>query len=100
MPDPSPAEALRDALARVQDPELRRPITELGMVESVHVDDGGAATVRILLTIAGCPLRSTIVEDVRAAALLQEAVASGYRHIKLKVGRNLEEDRRRVRAFI
>ncbi|MCZ4142142.1 hypothetical protein BZG17_30595, partial [Escherichia coli] len=43
------------ALAQVNDPELRRPITELGMVESAELADG-TATVKILLTIAGCPM--------------------------------------------
>ncbi|WP_284986562.1 P-loop NTPase [Arthrobacter sp. fls2-241-R2A-172] len=61
------AEALRAALATVIDPELRRPITELGMVESVSADDAGAAHVAVLLTIAGCPLRETITEDATAA---------------------------------
>ena len=45
------------ALATVIDPELRRPITELGMVDAVEVSDGGRVRVAVLLTIAGCPLR-------------------------------------------
>ncbi|MCD4849194.1 Mrp/NBP35 family ATP-binding protein [Arthrobacter sp. AK01] len=61
------AEALHAALATVIDPELRRPITELGMVESVSADDAGAVHVAVLLTIAGCPLRETITEDATAA---------------------------------
>src|SRR5262245_27134877 len=56
------------ALAGVQDPEIRRPITELGMVESVNVDDGGTATIAILLTVAGCPLRDKLTTDITAAA--------------------------------
>jgi ATP-binding protein involved in chromosome partitioning len=61
------SEALRAALATVIDPELRRPITELGMVESVEADAGGKVEVTVLLTIAGCPLRDTIVRDASAA---------------------------------
>lgn len=61
-------EALFTALATVIDPELRRPITELGMVGGARLD-GTRAEVTILLTIAGCPLRSTIEADVRAALL-------------------------------
>jgi len=57
-------EQARAALDRVIDPELRRPITELGMLRSVDVDDAGAARVSVLLTIAGCPLRGTITGDV------------------------------------
>ena len=59
-------ETLRNALATVIDPELRRPITELGMLDSVTVDEG-IVRVRVLLTIAGCPLRETITGDTEAA---------------------------------
>ncbi|MEA5453187.1 P-loop NTPase [Sinomonas sp. JGH33] len=63
----SPDEAaVRAALSTVIDPELRRPIDELGMLADVALD-GGRVTVRVLLTIAGCPLRGTIDADVRAA---------------------------------
>ncbi|NUP73506.1 MAG: Mrp/NBP35 family ATP-binding protein [Sinomonas sp.] len=58
--------AVRAALSTVIDPELRRPIDELGMLAGVAVD-GGRVTVRVLLTIAGCPLRGTIDADVRSA---------------------------------
>ncbi|GAB3282805.1 Mrp/NBP35 family ATP-binding protein [Sinomonas notoginsengisoli] len=57
---------VRTALHQVIDPELRRPIDELGMLQSVMVD-GARVAVRVLLTIAGCPLRGTIEGDVRAA---------------------------------
>ena len=58
------AELARAAMERVIDPELRRPITELGMLRSVEVDDAGSARIGVLLTIAGCPLRGTITADV------------------------------------
>ena len=51
------------ALSKVIDPELHRPITDLGMVESVNVDSG-IATIKILLTIAGCPMKDRLREDV------------------------------------
>ncbi|MET4539633.1 ATP-binding protein involved in chromosome partitioning [Arthrobacter bambusae] len=70
------AEALHAALATVIDPELRRPITELGMVESVSSDDAGAVHVAVLLTIAGCPLRETITQDATAALSQVEGVKS------------------------
>ena len=64
----SPAhEAIQAALATVKDPEIRRPITELGMVDSVDVDDAGVVHVKVLLTVAGCPLKDTITRDVNAA---------------------------------
>ena len=55
------------ALATVNDPEIRRPITELGMVDSVEIDDAGKVAVTVLLTVAGCPLKDTINRDVTAA---------------------------------
>ena len=60
-------QAVHGALATVIDPELRRPITELGMVESVEIADGGRVRIVVLLTIAGCPLRGTITADTEAA---------------------------------
>jgi ATP-binding protein involved in chromosome partitioning len=59
---------VRDALARVIDPEIRRPITELDMIGAVRID-GDRATVDLKLTIVGCPAADTIERDVREAAL-------------------------------
>jgi len=55
------------ALATVNDPEIKRPITELGMVDSVEIDDAGVVHLTVLLTVAGCPLKDTINRDVTAA---------------------------------
>ena len=55
------------ALGNVIDPEIRRPITELGMVDRLEVDDTGTVHVTVLLTVAACPLRNTIESDVRKA---------------------------------
>src|SRR3954463_12938439 len=60
-------EQINAALATVNDPEIRRPIKELGMVESVDVDAAGRVAVRVLLTVAGCPLKETITRDVTGA---------------------------------
>jgi len=56
-------EAVLAALARVIDPELRRPVTELDMVRAVDID-GGRVAVTITLTIAGCPRRNRADEQV------------------------------------
>src|SRR6266545_5716460 len=58
---------IRTALASVQDPEIRRPITDLGMVKSIDVAPDGSVRVGIYLTVAGCPLKPTITRDVTAA---------------------------------
>ena len=65
-----------DALAGVNDPEIKRPITELGMVDSVTVAEDGAVAVHVLLTVAGCPLKDTINRDVTAAVTAVPGVAS------------------------
>jgi ATP-binding protein involved in chromosome partitioning len=59
-------EDVLQALERVVDPELRRPVTELDMVRAVDVD-GGDVRVTIALTVAGCPLRSSFEDQVRDA---------------------------------
>lgn len=64
--DPQISPELLPSLRRVIDPELRRPILELGMVESAFLTDG-KASARILLTVAGCPAADRIVSDVRTA---------------------------------
>jgi ATP-binding protein involved in chromosome partitioning len=56
-------EHIQAALGRVIDPELRRPVTELDMVRGVDVA-GGHVSVRIALTVVGCPLRSSFQEQV------------------------------------
>ena len=60
----SSREAVLEALGRVIDPELQRPVTELDMVRSVDID-GGQVVVTIALTVAGCPLRSSFEDQVR-----------------------------------
>ena len=75
MPAPS-QDVLIAALSTVNDPEIRKPITELGMVESVDVDESGRAAVTILLTISGCPLKDTLTRDATAALLTVEGVTS------------------------
>ncbi len=59
--------AIRTALGKVIDPELRRPITELGMVKSIDIEPDGGVHVEIYLTIAGCPKKSEITERVTGA---------------------------------
>jgi ATP-binding protein involved in chromosome partitioning len=58
---------VRAALATVQDPEIHRPITDLGMVKDVTVQPDGTVDVAIYLTVAGCPLREKITADTTAA---------------------------------
>jgi ATP-binding protein involved in chromosome partitioning len=60
-------EQVRSALATVQDPEIHRPITDLGMVKDVVVGADGTVGVEIYLTVAGCPLKDKLTQDTTAA---------------------------------
>src|SRR5438477_3296394 len=73
---PPSAEQVTRALDGVQDPEIHRPITELGMVKNVDVAADGAVLVEVYLTVAACPLRDTIVRDVTAAVSKLPGVSS------------------------
>jgi ATP-binding protein involved in chromosome partitioning len=65
-PLPTP-DQVTSALSGVKDPEIGRPITELGMVKSVSVGAGGLVDVGVYLTVAGCPMRDTITSRVTDA---------------------------------
>ena len=82
-------EQLTAALATVNDPEIKRPITELGMVDQVEVDDAGRVAVTVLLTVSGCPLKDTIDRDVRGALGKVEGVTG----VDLTLGTMTEEQR-------
>ena len=57
---------VRQALRGVMDPEIGRPIEDIGMLQSIAID-GGRVEVHVLLTIEGCPLKDRITNDVTAA---------------------------------
>ena len=57
-------DALLDALRGVIDPELGDNIVDLGMVRSLDAHSDGRVEVEIALTIAACPLRGQIQDDV------------------------------------
>ncbi|MBV8932421.1 MAG: Mrp/NBP35 family ATP-binding protein, partial [Kutzneria sp.] len=67
-------EDVRAALSQVQDPEIRRPITDLGMVKDVTIGQDGRVAVAVYLTVAGCPLRDKITSDVTAAVSAVDGV--------------------------
>lgn len=77
------AEQLRQALARVIDPEIRKPITELDMVGEVSLDDAGRAHAVIKLTIVGCPAARRIESDARSA--LEGVVGAGNADLEMTV---------------
>jgi ATP-binding protein involved in chromosome partitioning len=75
------SDQLLAALGRVQDPEIRRPITELDMVRSATVD-AGVASIDLRLTIVGCPAADRIESEVRAAA----SAVPGVERVELDIG--------------
>jgi ATP-binding protein involved in chromosome partitioning len=87
---------IRAALHRVDDPEIRRPITDLGMVDSIEVDGAGRVHVRILLTVAGCPMRDTLNRDVTAAVL----AVPGASAVDVELGVMSDEQRGALRELL
>jgi ATP-binding protein involved in chromosome partitioning len=83
-------QAVSTALATVIDPELRRPITELGMVDSVEISNDGRVRLAVLLTIAGCPLRETITADSERALSAVPGVTAV--EVELKVMNQAQRD--------
>jgi ATP-binding protein involved in chromosome partitioning len=73
---------VRQALRGVLDPEIGKPIEDLGMLKGVHVSPDGDVLVDVLLTIAGCPLRDRINQDVTSAV----APLEGVRSVRVALG--------------
>ncbi len=92
-PPPSD-EQVTAALAGVNDPEIRRPITELGMVKSVNIAPDGKVRVEVYLTVAGCPLRDTITREVTAAV----AAVPGVSGVAVALDVMSEEQRRELQT--
>ncbi|ANE03703.1 Mrp/NBP35 family ATP-binding protein [Corynebacterium crudilactis] len=87
--------AVRSALSRVEDPEIGKPITELGMVKSVTID-GADVQVEIYLTIAACPMKTTIVTNTEAA--IKDIEGVGNVHVSTDV--MSDEQRRALRVSL
>ncbi len=69
-------EQVTAALGSVLDPEIRKPITDLGMVDAVDVRPDGTVAVRVLLTVAGCPMKDTLRRDVTGAVAKLDGVSA------------------------
>ena len=90
------SDAVQAALATVSDPEIHRPITELGMVESVDIHPDGRVDVAILLTTQGCPLRDRITRDVTGAV---ERVP-GVTAVSVSMGVMSDEQKQSLRSTL
>ena len=91
-------DAVMEALARVIDPELHRPITDLGMVSSVDIAEDGVVSVEVLLTVAGCPLKDTITADTRREVGTVEGVTEVQVSLGVMNDEQKAELRRRLRG--
>ncbi|MFJ4844101.1 MULTISPECIES: Mrp/NBP35 family ATP-binding protein [unclassified Streptomyces] len=101
MADDTPAgavslDAVRAALATVNDPEIHKPITDLGMVKSVDIADGGAVRVGVYLTVSGCPMRDTITSLVTAAV----AKVAGVTGVSVELDVMSDEQRRELASSL
>jgi ATP-binding protein involved in chromosome partitioning len=90
---PSPQQVTQ-ALDGVQDPEIHRPITELGMVKNIDIAADGAVRVDVWLTVSGCPLRDTIIREVTAAVTKVPGVSS----VRVELDVMSEEQRRALQS--
>jgi len=89
-------EPINAALATVNDPEIRRPITELGMVDEVSVGPGGEVQVTVLLTVAGCPMKETLTRDVSSAV----GKVAGVSSVGVNLGVMTTEQRQQLQASL
>ena len=87
-------EQVNAALATVSDPELHRPLPELGMVEAVEITQG-VAKLKILLTISGCPMQDRLRGDITGAV----RKVSGISNVEVLFGVMNEEQRNNVKKL-
>jgi len=88
-------DSLNDALSKVQDPELHRSITELGMVEEL-TEVNGDISIKVLLTISGCPMQDRLRGDITTALKNVEGVKS----VELAFGVMSQEQRDYVKKVV
>lgn len=88
-------DVINKALGKVNDPELHRPLTELGMVDAIEFKDG-VVQLKILLTISGCPMKDRLESDIRLA--LQGI--SSIREILLEFGVMSDTQRENVKKLL
>ncbi|OZM83730.1 Mrp/NBP35 family ATP-binding protein [Pseudonocardia sp. MH-G8] len=89
-------QAVRAALATVDDPEIHKPITDLGMVKGVSVAPDGRAHVGVYLTVAGCPMRETITSRVTEAV----SKVSGITAVEVELDVMSDEQRTELRRSL
>jgi ATP-binding protein involved in chromosome partitioning len=89
---PPSVDEVMAVLGSVIDPELGTDIVSLGMVPSVEVAANGAVTVRVKLTIKGCPLRAEIKHEIESRVSLHPGVTD----VEISWGEMNDEERSAV----
>lgn len=59
-------EKILDALKKVKDPGLKKDLVELNMIKDIEIV-GSAVRITVALTMAGCPMKNQIKDDVEKA---------------------------------
>ena len=80
---------VREALRTVNDPEIGRPIEDIGMLRDIEVLEGGLVRVHVLITIEGCPLKDRITSEVTQAL----APVEGVERVEVSLSPMSEEQR-------
>jgi ATP-binding protein involved in chromosome partitioning len=88
-------DAINSALDQVIDPELRRPLPELGMIEDVAIS-GNSVTIKVLLTVSGCPMRAELTSAVQSAV----SAVAGVGSVHVELGVMNDDQRGRVRQLL
>ncbi len=81
--------AVRAALAVVEDPELRLPLEEAGMLGGIEAGRDGSVRVTVRLTTPSCPLKDTLARDVTGAV----GAVAGVRRVDVAFAAMSEPDR-------
>ena len=90
------ADQVTAALGSVMDPEIKKPITDLGMVEAIEVDADNRVRIEVLLTVSGCPMKDTLRRDVTAAV----SAVPGVAEVAVDLGVMSDEQRTALRDLL
>ncbi len=85
--------AVREILSKIEDPELKKPLTELDMIRSVEIN-GGNITVGVTLTVPGCPLKEKISRDITEGV----GALDGAESVRVEFDVMTDEQRKNLRA--
>lgn len=84
--------AVKEILDKIDDPELKKPLTDLGMIRSIEIN-GGDVTVGVTLTVPECPMKEKISSDIISGV----KTLSGVDSVKVEYGVMSNEQRKKLR---